>query len=233
MINILPGPTLEFLGYEVPVAMLMACAAVIVVMLWWTFLLCSRDRPKDDPKRIAGFLQSMSGLEWSVDTYAGSLENIYTATIRFFQGEVAYHHASRLRYARIINISRAGTFGFGLAGVMCPLVSATRDDCAGLAQIGYLCLAVAAAFFLGNELFGGTRGYARAIATQYKLEALLQIFVLRWQEWRAWDDGSQNFNHGFELLHGLLEHSYRALSDGSMDARPGGDIVTHAFALRR
>jgi hypothetical protein len=52
----------------------------------------------------------------------------------------------------------------------------------GAAPFGYLSLAVSAAFFTANSLFGGTSGHTRYVVAQLKLEKALTLMVVEWSK---------------------------------------------------
>lgn len=76
------------------------------------------------------------------------------------------------------------TFGAGTTGVLVPFIAAIEPTRPWLAPYGYLALALAAAVYGGNELFGGTRSHIRFVTTQYRLERSLELLAIDWQSWQ-------------------------------------------------
>jgi hypothetical protein len=160
---------------------LIAAAAVIAVgvsvCIWWR-------RPRiEDPSRLTEFLSKVQELEWTAQTAGVSLQTLEKSLASLVQAEIQYYYVSRTRRRMLSQFFRWLAFLLGTLGILCPLIEAAYPSLM-LAKPGYIALALAAACFAGNELFGGTSGHIRSVSTQYRLEGLLTKFVIEQSAWR-------------------------------------------------
>lgn len=188
-----------------------------VVLLGILLLAYSKREPVEDPVRIANFLAAVKGLDWSSSQHMQSLNVLSEGITALVQAEIQYYYRSRVVRRRVAMAARFGAFVFGTLGLLCPLLATANPDWAGLAGLGYLLFAAAAACFTGNELFGGTRGHVRAVTTQYRLESLLNTFVVEWSTWLAAHESARTrsadnpLDGAFALLLDLLTRTYAAI----------------------
>jgi hypothetical protein len=139
----------------------------------------------EDPARIKELLATVQGLQWTSANPGDTLQALANALTKMVDAEIEYYYLTRGRRRRASKVFRAFAFLFGTVGLLCPLLEAAAPiGAAGYAKTGYIFLALAAACIAGNELFGGTRGHIRSVATQYKLEGLLTAFILEWSRWQ-------------------------------------------------
>lgn len=155
-----------------------------VAVLIGALILGRRPKKVEDPARIEEFLKTVRELDWTPQSADRSLGTLANALMKMVQAEIEYYYITRAGRRRTSKVFRMLAFGLGTAGLLCPLVEPAALALSGLARVGYVLLALAAACLAGNELFGGTRGHIRSVATQYKLEALLSAFVLDWSQWQ-------------------------------------------------
>lgn len=134
----------------------------------------------ESTERITKFLEETSNIDWSSATPDG-WKCIFDKCTGLIKGEIDYYYKSRKRNRRLSFWFRLLALLFGTAGFLAPLLEATGlAGLKGSAPFGYLFLAISAAFFAANSLFGGTSGHTRYVVTQINLEKNLTLMVVEW-----------------------------------------------------
>ncbi|MBD8548282.1 SLATT domain-containing protein [Sphingomonas sp. CFBP 8760] len=131
------------------------------------------------------FLARLGDLSWSGPDVTASLDALFGALTELFEAEVVYYYARRVAQRRWALACRICAFAAATAGIVCPLLASADPSWAYLGRYGYVLLALGAAGFAANELFGGSNGHIRSVTTQYHLERLLTHLSIDWQSWRA------------------------------------------------
>lgn len=212
-------PAAEATALGIPgsaLAVLLSILAALAGILW---IASRRKAPVEDPVRVDKFLKLTKDLSWQSSSREQSIDALQAAVTDLFKAEVEYYYRSRVRRRTVSQVARSFAFLFGTLGLLCPLLAMAFADWSGLTRLGYLLFAAAAASLACNELFGGTHGHIRAVTTQYRLEALLETFVVTWSEWRVRADdakiggGSPDFESGVALLQDFSAKGYAILQD--------------------
>ncbi len=134
----------------------------------------------ESTERITTFLEATSSIDWDSNTLEG-WKIIFDKCTGLIKNEIDYYYKSRIRNRRTSFWFRLSALIFGTLGFISPLLEATGLDCLkGVAPFGYLSLAISAAFFAGNTLFGGTSGHTRYVVTQISLEKTLTLMIIQW-----------------------------------------------------
>ena len=153
----------------------------------WPF---TRDKRFDEPTRLRHFLAAINKEEWADENLLESLNKIFDALNALIQSDVEYYDKRRTKHRRLSNFTRGGALIFGTAGFLAPLLQNAYPECQKLATVGYIFLAIAAAFLAWNYLFGATGGHIRYVMAQLDLGRLITEFRLEWTEWLAKNRGN-------------------------------------------
>ncbi len=139
----------------------------------------SKVKEVESTDRISKYLNTISEINWNSET-ADGWKVIFTQSTDLVKGEIDYYYKSRKRNKRLSFWLRLFALIFGTAGLLAPLLEAVGQK--GVAPFGFLALAVSAAFFAANTLFGGTSGHTRYVVTQLNLERTLTLMVIEWNQ---------------------------------------------------
>src|SRR4051812_24180945 len=156
-----------------------AVAGLALGLLLWLIFLPRAESEVEHPRRLDMFVASLRDCDWNESgNRLAAMERLFEGLVALTAAEVSYYYRSRRARRRVSFIFRWIGYLFGSAGIIFPLLTgllAARQDGTGL---GYVLLAVAAAAFAGNQLFGGTQGHVRYVTAQYVLERLITEFEL-------------------------------------------------------
>jgi hypothetical protein len=138
-----------------------------------------KEKEVESPERISQFLTVTSEIDWA-DNSPDGWKQVFVKCTDLIKGEIDYYYKSRKRSRRASFWFRLFALIFGTAGFLAPLLETTGLK--GAAPFGYLSLAVSAAFFAANSLFGGTSGHTRYVVAQLNLEKALTLMVVEWSK---------------------------------------------------
>lgn len=131
----------------------------------------------ENPDRISKFLTVTSEIDWTADSPDG-WKRVFSECTDLIKGEIDYYYKSRKRNRIASFLFRLIALIFGTAGFIAPILEAAGFE--GTAPFGYLFLAISAAFFAANSLFGGSSGHTRYVVAQLNLERTLTLMVVEW-----------------------------------------------------
>lgn len=178
----------------------------------------------ENPKRIDDFLAALENLDWSTaPASATAYERLADQSLRLVRAEVAYYYRRRglARYWSIVArfvIWLAGSIGVlvPIIAPLAPAIAMAEGKSAPLLQLGYVALAMAGVAAAFDRVFGFSTNHGRYVATQYRLEEVMVLFKVDWEEWRAMLAGAEpnekQRKAGFDLVRAMLKSAYRAIS---------------------
>lgn len=138
-----------------------------------------KEQETENPQRISQFLKATSEIDW-VDGTSDSWKQVFIQCTGLIKCEIEYYYKSRMSSRRTSFWFRLFALVFGTAGFLAPLLDAAGIKGAG--PFGYLLLALSAACFAANSLFGGTSGHTRYVVAQINLEKTLTLMVIEWSK---------------------------------------------------
>ncbi|MGH2341628.1 SLATT domain-containing protein [Segnochrobactraceae bacterium EtOH-i3] len=98
------------------------------------------------------------------------------------QSEIEYYYKKRKLWALGSSLVRSLAWGFGLLGVLMPFVAAIyTTSSVAVTNVGFMLIAISAAFAGANSLFGLTAGHMRFLIAQLRLERLMTTKRLAWR----------------------------------------------------
>jgi hypothetical protein len=189
----------------------------------WRFI---RDKRFDEPARLRHFLAVFSKIEWTDENLVESLNKIFFALNDLIQSDVEYYNKQRYKHRRLSNFTRGGALIFGTIGILAPLLHNLPPELkpdfinnSSAYALGYLSMAIAAAFLTLNRLFGATGGHVRYVMAQLALGRLMTDFRLEWSKWMATNRRDpkvtepQELEKAFKLFKNVSKDAYQIVQD--------------------
>ncbi len=141
----------------------------------------AREPRVEDPIRLQRFVSATKALKWEPEATLGSLSDLFWALDALAVAEVQYYYNFRASSRVHSGVLRGLGVLFATGGTLFPLLAAADSIYfKDLAAWGYVLLAVAAALFACNALFGSSTGHVRFVTAQLRLEREITRYRIKW-----------------------------------------------------
>jgi SMODS and SLOG-associating 2TM effector domain 2 len=135
----------------------------------------------EDPVRLQRFVEATKALKWEPEATPGSLSELFWALDALAIAEVHYYYNIRASSRVHSGVWRGLGVLFATGGTLFPLLAAADSThFKDLAAWGYVLLAVAAALFACNAIFGSSTGHIRFVTAQLRLEREITQYRIKW-----------------------------------------------------
>lgn len=166
----------------------------------------------EHPSRFSKFADGLKEINFDKDADPAKFELLGRALDELAAAEINYYYKRRSQNRRVSYVARWIIWISASAGTLFPLVAAASPDLQALAPWGYVALAVAAAVFAWNRLFGATEGHGQFVTTQLQLEQLLTQFrIKRLEIATSSSDPSEQRERYFGLFHTFTKSLYATI----------------------